>query len=133
MTARFVNCGKRGNVLLETVMVLGLVALVIPAVLNGLSSLTTNADLAYDRSVLFELAQSQVEDVQRQAYQENAANYTLVSAPSGYSIAVSASPAVAYTYPSPGLTTTQQTVQLVTVTVTGVRGNLTLDSYKVRR
>ncbi|MBI2853974.1 MAG: hypothetical protein HYX87_03520 [Chloroflexi bacterium] len=125
--------GWRGNTLIEAVIVLGLVALVIPAVLGGLSSLTTNADHAYDRSVLFELAQSQMEEVQRQGYQEDAANYTLISAPSGYSIAVSASPAVNYTYPAPSLAATQQTVQLVTVTATGVRGNLSLNAYKVRR
>lgn len=127
------TCKKKGNILLETVVVLGVVAMVMPAALGGLSTLSTNADNAYDRSVLFELAQSQMEEVQRQGYQESAAGYTLITAPSGYSVSVSASPAVGYTYPSPSLAATQETVQLVTVTVTGVRGDLNISGYKVRR
>ncbi|MBI2858342.1 MAG: hypothetical protein HYX90_04620 [Chloroflexi bacterium] len=127
------TCKKKGNILLETVVVLGVVAMVMPAALGGLSTLSTNADNAYDRSVLFELAQSQMEEVQRQGYQESAASYTLITAPSGYSVSVSASPAVGYTYPSPSLAATQETVQLVTVTVTGVRGDLNISGYKVRR
>ncbi len=127
------TCKKKGNILLETVVVLGVVAMVMPAALGGLSTLSTNADNAYDRSVLFELAQSQMEEVQRQGYQVSAAGYTLITAPSGYSISVSASPAIGYTYPSPSLAATQETVQLVTVTVTGVRGDLDISGYKVRR
>lgn len=130
---RMKTCKKKGNVLLETVVVLGGVAMVMPATLSGLSTLSTNADNAYDRSVLFELSQSQMEEVQRQGYQANAAGYTLISAPSGYSISLSASAAVGYTYPSPSLAATQDTVQLVTVTVTGVRGNLSISGFKVRR
>ncbi len=122
-----------GATLLETVIALALLAVVLPALLTGLASAITNTDHAYDRSVLFELAQSQIEEIQRQPYQENASNYTLISVPSGYSISVSASPTATYTYPPPLSTTTQETVQLVTVTVTGVRGNLSVESYKVRR
>jgi len=127
------SCGGKGNTLIETVLVLGLAALVLPAVFTGISSLTINADHAYDRSVLFELAQSQMEEVQRQAYQEDGSAYTVISAPSGYSIVVSTSPALNYYYPAPSLAATSQTVQLVSVTVTGIRGNLILDGYKVRR
>ncbi len=124
---------QRGATLLETVVGLGLVAIVLPPLLSGLASAVGISDNAYDRSVLFELAQSQMEEVQRQAYQESAANYTLITAPEGYSISVSASPAITYTYPAPKSTASPQTAQVVTVTVGGVRGDLTLQAYKVRR
>ncbi|MBI2957258.1 MAG: hypothetical protein HYY32_00295 [Chloroflexi bacterium] len=130
---RFAELRRKGNILLETVVVLALVAGVLPAVLSGISTLSVNSDHAYDRSILFELAQGQMEEVQRQAYQSNAASYTLITAPSGYAVSVTASPAVGYTYPSPSLSATQETVQLVTVQATGVRGNLSISGYKVRR
>lgn len=124
---------QRGVSLIETVIALAVLGLVIPLVLNGLATSSTGADHAYDRSVLLELAESQMEDIQRQPYQENAASYSLISAPSGYGISVAASVAQGYVYPAPLSTATQQTVQQVTVTVTGVRGNLSLQGYKVRR
>ncbi|MBI2918337.1 MAG: hypothetical protein HYY01_10120 [Chloroflexi bacterium] len=122
-----------GATLLETVLGLGLVAVIVPSLLSGLASAVSISDDAYDRSVLFELAQSQMEDVQRQTYQENAANYTLITAPEGYSISVSLTPAVTYTYPAPSSTASAQTAQVVTVTVSGVRGDLSLQAHKVRR
>ena len=122
-----------GAVLLETVIALALIAVVLPTLLNSLASAIGMTDDVYDRSVLLELAQGQMEDIQRQSYQENAGNYTLILAPTGYSIALSATPAANYVYPSPLSSAAQQTVQLVTVTVTGVRGNLSLEAYKVRR
>ena len=79
---------------------LALFGVALPATLVGLSSLITNTDHVYDRSVLFELAGSQMEDVQRQAYQENATNYTAITPPSGYSLSITALP-ISYTYPSP--------------------------------
>ena len=119
--------------MLETVIALALIAVVLPTLLNSLASAIGMTDDVYDRSVLLELAQGQMEDIQRQSYQENAGNYTLILAPTGYSIALSATPAANYVYPSPLSSAAQQTVQLVTVTVTGVRGNLSLEAYKVRR
>ncbi|MBI2865743.1 MAG: hypothetical protein HYX99_00060 [Chloroflexi bacterium] len=125
--------GQKGATVLETVLTLGLIAMVLPALLTGLASLITSTDHAYDRSLALELAQSQMEEVQRQPYQESASSYTLITAPEGYSISISATPPVTYTYPAPLSAATQETVQLVTVTVTGVRGDLSLRAYKVRR
>ena len=122
-----------GFSLLETAVALAVITMILAALLSTLASASTTTDHAYDRSVLFELAQSQMEDVQRQAYSVSAASYTKITAPAGYSIALATTPAVTYTYPAPLSTTTQETVQLVTVTVTGVRGNLDLKAYKVRR
>lgn len=124
--------GQRGTTLLEAVIALALVAYVGMAVLIGLSSVAVNADHAYDRSILFELAQNQFEDVQQQAFQTSPASYSLISVPAGYSISVTTTPAVTYTYPPPSSTNTVETVQNVTVNVTGVRGNFTLTGYKVR-
>ena len=124
---------QSGMSLVEVVVALALIALVVPAILLGLSTASRGTDQAYERSLLLELAQSQMEDIQQQPYQENAADYTLISTPQGYQIEVSATPAVTYTYPAPKSTNTEETVQLVTVTVTGVRGSLELQGYKVRR
>ncbi|GEM_PF-1993026 len=121
---------QRGVTLLETVVALGLIAVVLPVLLTGLASSSTTGDSAYDRSVLLELAQSQLEDIQRQPYQPNTASYTLIAAPAGYTISVAGSPAVTYMYPAPKSSPTDETVQLLTVTVTGVRGNLSLQAYK---
>lgn len=125
-----VRSRKSGVTLLETVVGLGLVAVVLPVLLTGLASGITSSDNAYDRSLLLELAQSQMEEVLRQPYQQNAANYTLIAAPAGYSIAVSASPAITYTYPAPKSTATDETVQMLTITVSGVRGSVSLQGYK---
>lgn len=125
--------GRGGAVLLETVIALALISMVLPPLLSSLAAAIGMTDDVYDRSVLLELAQGQMEDIQRQGYQENAGNYTLITAPAGYAIAVSATPAADYIYPAPLSSAAQQTVQLVTVTVTGVRGDLSLEAYKVRR
>jgi len=111
---------------------LALTAAVVPAVIGAVAATSRSTDNAYDRSILFELAQSQFENVQQQAFQTSPAGYTAISMPAGYSVLVATAPAVAYTYPAPSSTSTVETVQQVTVTVTGVRGNLTFAGYKAR-
>ncbi len=124
---------QKGQSLLEVVVALALLGLITPLVLGGLSQVTKLTDHVYDRSVLFELAQSQLEAIESQPYSENASGYTLISAPEGYTITVTTSPVVTYTYAAPKLTPTAQTVQLVTVTVSGVWGDMELSRNKVRR
>lgn len=123
---------SRGFTLFETVVVLALTAAVVPAVIGAVAATARMTDNAYDRSILFELAQSQFEDVQGQAFQTSPASYSLISMPAGYSVSVTTASAVTYTYPAPNSSNTVGTVQQVTVTVTGVRGNLTIMGYKVR-
>ncbi len=127
------NQNQKGLGLLETVIALALLGLLIPIVLGGLSAATKGTDRVYDRSVLFEIAQSQLEYIQSQPYSDNAANYTLLTPPEGYSISVSATPVVTYIYAAPKSTSTNQTVQLVTVNVTGVWGNMTVSRYRVNQ
>jgi len=124
---------QKGMALLEVVVAVALIGIIVPLVLGGLSLVTNSTDRVYDRSLLFEIAQGQLEDIQSQPYSENAADYTLISSPEGYSIVVEASPAVTYTYAAPKSTSTEETVQLVTVTVSGVRGNMQVSQYKVRQ
>ncbi len=123
---------QKGLTLLEVVVALALIGLVVPLVLTGLSVITRDSDRVYDRSVLFEIAQSQLESVESQPYSENASGYTLITAPAGYTIQLATSPAVTYVYAAPLQTTTEETVQLVTVTVNGVRGNMVVSRYRVR-
>ncbi|MBI2860810.1 MAG: type II secretion system protein [Chloroflexi bacterium] len=124
--------GQGGYTILEVIVALAVVGLALPLVLGGLSMAIKTTDRIYDRSVLFELAQSQLESIEGQSYSVNASGYSLITPPSGYSIQVSTAPAVTYTYASPLSTTTEETVQLVTVDVTGVRGNMAVSRYKVR-
>jgi prepilin-type N-terminal cleavage/methylation domain-containing protein len=124
---------SRGFTLVESIVALALISVAVPALITTVAATTRVTDNAHDRSILFELAQSQMEEIQRQAYQENAANYSVISAPEGYSIAVAATIAQTYTYPAPKSTNTLDTVQLATTTVTGDRGDLSLQAYKVRR
>ena len=118
--------------LLEVIIALALIGLIVPLVLGGLSAITTSTDRVYDRSVLFEIAQSQLESIESQPYSENPTGYALISPPEGYSIQVAASPAIIYTYAAPKSTATEETVQLVTVTVNGVRGDMVVSRYRVR-
>ncbi len=123
---------QQGFTLLEIVIALALIGIIIPLVLGGLSLITQATDRVYDRSVLFELAQSQLESIESQPYSVNASGYTLISPSAGYSLQVTTTPAVTYTYAAPLSISTNETVQLVTVTVTGVRGNMIVSRYRVR-
>lgn len=123
---------QQGFTLLEIVITLALIGILIPLVLGGLSLTTQTTDRVYDRSVLFELAQSQLESIESQSYSVNASGYSLITPPAGYSLLVTTSPAVTYTYAAPLSISTNETVQLVTVNVTGVRGNMEVSRYRVR-
>lgn len=123
---------QKGLTLIEVIVALALLGLIMPLALGGLSMVTNSTDRIYDRSVLFELTQSQLESIESQSYSENASFYSLITAPDGYSIGVTASAAVTYTYAAPKSTITNETLQLVTVTVSGVRGNMTISRYRVR-
>lgn len=123
---------SRGFTLIEAVVMLSLTAVLVPAVIGAVAATSRATDNAYDRSILFELAQSQFEDVQRQAFQTSPASYSLISMPAGYAVSVATASAVTYTYPAPKSSNTVETVQQVTVTVTGVRSNLTIVGYKGR-
>ena len=124
--------GQRGVTLLEVIVTLALISIIMPLVLGGLSAIMKSTDRVYDRSVLFEIAQSQLESIESQPYSENPTGYALISPPEGYSIQVAASPAIIYTYAAPKSTATEETVQLVTVTVNGVRGDMVVSRYRVR-
>ena len=124
---------QQGFTLLEIVVALALIGIIVPLVLGGLSLTTQTTDHVYDRSVLFELAQSQLESIESQTYSVNASAYTMLSPPEGYSIQVETSQAITYTYAAPLSISTNETLQLVTVTVTGVRGNMVVSRYRVRK
>ena len=123
---------QKGLTLIEVIVALALISIIMPLVLGGLSFVTKSTDRVYDRSVLFEIAQSQLESIESQPYSENASGYTLLSPLEGYSIQVATSPAIIYTYAAPKSTPTEETVQLVTVTVNGVRGDMVVSRHRVR-
>lgn len=92
---------QRGLTILEVIVALAVVSIIVPLLLGGLSFVTKSTDRVYDRSVLFEIAQSQLEAIESQPYSEDASGYTLIPTPEGYSIHVTASPPVIYTYAAP--------------------------------
>lgn len=124
--------GQQGLTLLEVIIALAIIGLIVPLVLGSLSAITMSTDRVYDRSVLFELAQSQLEDIESQPYSDNASGYTLVPIPEGYSITLTTLSLVTYVYGSPKSTATEETIQLVTVNVTGVQGNMVVNRYRLR-
>ncbi|MBT9162634.1 MAG: hypothetical protein DDT27_01193 [Dehalococcoidia bacterium] len=122
--------GQKGQTLIEVLIAVALIAIIMPAIFTALSAALGSADRVRDRSLVLELVQSQMESIQGQEYRSDG-NYRLVSTPPGYAIAVKATPAASYQYPdgSP----TEETIQQITITVTGRHSSLTLEGYKVKR
>ncbi len=122
---------EKGLTLLEVVIALGIVGLTVMVLLQILPVATVGTSRARAGVTMSNLASSQMENVKQQPFQST---YSLVSpVPDGFTIAITSSVPVTYVYPSPSFTQTTDTVQLVTVTVTGPYGSGSLGGYKTRR
>ncbi len=122
---------EKGFTLLETVIALGIVGLIIVILLQALPVAIIGTSRTRAGMNLINLASSQMEHVKVQPFQ---ASYTpMSSVPPGFSVAITATVPVTYTYTSPSLAQTADTVQLITVTVTGPYGSGSVEGYKTRR
>jgi type II secretory pathway pseudopilin PulG len=117
--------GQKGQTLIEVVVTLASIAIMIPTMFAALSAGITSADRIRDRSIVLELAQSQMESVQGQDFR--CGGYELIPHPAGYGIDVYVIDGVER-YPGG-----EVILQRITITVTGRRGSLTLEGFKVRR
>ena len=117
---------QKGQTLIEIVVALALIAIIIPTMFTALSAAITSADRVRDRSIVLELAQSQMESIQGQEFRPGG-GYELISHPAGFDI---------YVYVIDGVERCpggEVILQRVTITVTGHHGSLQLEGYKVRR
>ncbi len=130
--ARTVAQAQRGFSLLEAAIALAVTSIIVVLLAQTLDISIVESDRVRDRSTIVSLAQSQMEDVMRQPYNDVPAAYPTITPPQGYTITITAAPVVTYTYPAPVSTDTQETIQKITVTVSGVYGSLDLEGYKVR-
>ena len=122
---------EKGFTLLETLIALGIVGLIIVILLQALPVAILGTSRARAGMNLINLASSQMESIKVQPFQSS---YTPISiVPPGFSVAITATVPVTYSYPSPSLAQTADTVQLITVTITGPYGSGSVEGYKTRR
>lgn len=120
-----------GLSLLEVLIALGVVSLAIVVLLQVLPVAIGGTSRARAGVNLVNLANSQLENIKRQTFQ---ASYSPISPiPDGFTVAVTTSVPMTYRYPSPSFAQTADTVQWVTVTITGPYGSRSLEGYRARR
>jgi prepilin-type N-terminal cleavage/methylation domain-containing protein len=117
--------GQKGQTLIEIVVTLALIAILIPTMFAALSAAITSADRIRDRSIVLELAQSQMESIQGQEFRPGG-GYDIISHPEDFEISIG----VEAIERCPG---GEVILQQITITVTGRHGSLTLEGFKVRR
>jgi Tfp pilus assembly protein PilE len=128
-----VRRGEEGFSLIEAVVTLALMTILIILLAQTLDISILHTDRVQDRAKMLELAQRQLEDILRRDYDDVPAAYPTITPPEGYSIAVSVSVPVTYTYAPPSEEPAPETVQKITVTVTGFTGSLDLEGFKLRQ
>ena len=89
----------KGQVLLEVLIALALVAIAIPPLFAALSSSITSADHLRDHSIRLEISQSQLEFIQGQKYLPKGESYHLITVPPKYTLKVESSDQETYNYP----------------------------------
>lgn len=122
-----------GFSLLDTVIGLALIAIVVINLLTVLSASMHASDRNRDNAYLQELARSQLEDIYRQSYSDSHVYSTISPIPTGYTLGISVSVPVTYTYSSPGSGYASETLQLITITASGDWTSLSLSGFKVRQ
>ena len=130
------NAGNReaGVSLIETLVSVAILGLVVVCFMNGLSTLSRSDLILRQQAQAEGLARSQIESIKSQNYTFTGhGNYTLISAPSGYTIAATVTPI----NPATGAALADgedNGVQTVSVTVSySGTSLLTLAGYKVSR
>ena len=80
--------GERGSLLMETVIALVIFVLVGGTVLRGVSTTLLSGASTENQSIAENIARNQLESIAAQPFQEIAANYTVVTTPDGYQVAI---------------------------------------------
>ncbi len=84
--------GKRGSILMETVIALITFVLVGTAVLRGVSTTFISGANTENQSISDNIARNQLELLASQPFQADATNYPIVATPDGYAVVVPAVP-----------------------------------------
>lgn len=122
---------QRALGLLEALVALGIVGLIIMVLLQALPVAIVGTSRARAGMNMTNLAGSQLESIKGQPFQ---ASYSAVSPlPPGFSVDITATVPFTYSYASPSFAQTPDTIQLVSVTVTGPYGSSSVEGYKTRR
>ncbi|MCD5413048.1 prepilin-type N-terminal cleavage/methylation domain-containing protein [Dehalococcoidia bacterium] len=121
---------QKGQTLIEIMVALALAAIIMPAIFTAVSLTLTSADRIRDRSVMMELAQSQMESIQGQEFRPHG-DYHIIALPEGYAMEIKVRPAASFFYPdgSPAA----EIIQRVTITLSSRQSSFTLEGYKVKR
>ncbi len=133
MLRRTVSGNSRGYTLMEQIIALALVVIAVTALLQALSGGISNMRKFSDRARLVNLARSQMESIQSEAYQDAAASYTQIGLPPGYSLDIVAAVPRSYTYPSPDITPTANVIQQITINVYSPETSFELVGYRANR
>ncbi|MFP3975373.1 MAG: type IV pilus modification PilV family protein [Chloroflexota bacterium] len=120
----------KGQTLIEVIIALAFVAITVPVIFTTISTTVSSTDHLRDHSIRLELAQSQMESIKSQQYQESADEYDLISLPGGYEIELETSTRAHYEFSEEA--NTPAMVQQITVRVTGRHGETELEGFKVR-
>lgn len=121
--------GEYGVALVETVVALGILAIIAIAFLSGLTAAQKASIVADERATAESLAQSQLEHIKKVPYVFSAITYSPAPLPTGhnytgYSVTISAAP----------VHITDDGIQKITITVTRNGQQITsLDGYKGNR
>lgn len=136
MSSREQNHHEAGTILIESLVSLAIIGLVAIMFFGGLSTASKGDLTAQEISVAESAARSQLESVKSQTYINwvtGHADYTSISAPSGYSVQITVTPID----PATGAALASGVdngVQKVTVTASFSGNNLTtLAGYKINR
>lgn len=122
---------EKGISLVETVIALGIIGMVILILLQALPVAILGTSRARAGVSMVNLATSQMESIKSQSF---ASSYSPVSPlPDGFSVEITATVPITYRYPAPLLAQTPDTVQFITVTVTGPYGSRSVEGYKTQR
>jgi prepilin-type N-terminal cleavage/methylation domain-containing protein len=115
---------QKGFSLVEVLVAIAILGLVASAFIGSLSTGAIATRLQGEDVTARNLAQSQMENLKTAVYDSNGAGYSKISEPSGYSISISANPAIY----------TDTNIQLLTVTIShNGSAVFTLEDYKVKR
>ena len=80
--------GERGALLMETVIALSVFVLVGGTVLGGVSTTFLSGAITENQSIADNIARNQLESIAAQPFQEFAVNYTVITTPNGYQVAI---------------------------------------------
>ena len=126
---------QRGFSLLETIAAVFIAGTVVTATVVAIGTSARIAARQEESVRLVQLVRAQIETIQQSPYEDNPADYPIVSGiPDGFTVSsTSTDPGISYTYPPPLATSTlTNLVQEIEVTAVGDFSEMSMTFYRVR-